>query len=52
MSEKAECPRCNAYVSQALTRCHRLIEIPSTYCLNVAVTGSIVLYDRAAKAAA
>lgn len=30
-------------------RCHRLVEIDSTRCLNVAVAGSIVMYDRAAK---
>lgn len=30
-------------------RCHQLILIPSRACLNVAVAGSIVMYDRAAK---
>lgn len=29
--------------------CDTLVEIPSLRCLNVAVAGSIVLYDRAAK---
>jgi len=32
--------------------CHFLVEIPSNRCLNVAVAGSIVLYDRNAKTAA
>lgn len=35
---------------RTLERCHHLIEIPADRCLNVAVAGSIVLYDRAAKA--
>jgi tRNA G18 (ribose-2'-O)-methylase SpoU len=34
-----------------LRRCDRIVEIPTDRCLNVAVAGSIVLYDRAAKAA-
>jgi len=32
-----------------LERCHVVVEIPAIYCLNVAVAGSIVLYDRGAK---
>lgn len=32
---------------EIITRCHTTIRIPSRYCLNVAVAGSIVLYDRA-----
>lgn len=32
-----------------LGRCHRVVEIPSQHCLNVAVAGSIVMYDRRAK---
>lgn len=27
-------------------RCHRLVQLPGLYCLNVATTGSIVMYDR------
>lgn len=30
-------------------RCHRLVEIPSDRCMNVAVAGSIVMYDRNTK---
>lgn len=26
-----------------------LVQIPSTYCLNVATAGAVVMYDRAAK---
>lgn len=33
----------------AAALCRDLIVIPSRYCLNVAVAGSIVMYDRAAK---
>lgn len=29
-----------------LEQCKRVVEIPSTRCLNVAVAGSIVIYDR------
>jgi tRNA G18 (ribose-2'-O)-methylase SpoU len=29
-----------------LNRCSRVIQLPGDYCLNVAVAGSIVLYDR------
>lgn len=33
----------------AMTLCRDLVVIPSRHCLNVAVAGSIVMYDRAAK---
>ena len=33
-----------------LKRCPLIIEIPTSACLNVAVAGSIVMYDRIAKA--
>lgn len=32
-----------------LAACHRVMEIPSARCLNVAVAGSIVMYDRLVK---
>lgn len=38
--------------SALLAACDRLIQIPSQLCLNVATAGSIVLYDRVAKAEA
>jgi tRNA G18 (ribose-2'-O)-methylase SpoU len=31
-----------------LDRCHAVIQLPGAHCLNVAVAGSIVLYDRVA----
>lgn len=30
-------------------RCHQLVKLPGNYSLNVAVTGSIVIYDRLTK---
>ena len=35
--------------NEAVALCKTLIVIPSRYCLNVAVAGSIVMYDRAVK---
>jgi tRNA(Leu) C34 or U34 (ribose-2'-O)-methylase TrmL len=35
-----------------LAACHDRLVIPGTHCLNLAVAGSIVLYDRVAKAGA
>ena len=32
-----------------LDKCHRLIQLPGDYSLNVSVAGSIVMYDRLAK---
>lgn len=32
---------------KALEKCHRIVSIPCDYCLNVAVAGSLVMYDRA-----
>ena len=38
--------------NEAAALCKTLVVIPSRYCLNVSVAGSIVMYDRAAKRAA
>lgn len=32
-----------------LDKCKEIVQIPGEYCLNVAVAGSIVMYDRIAK---
>lgn len=32
-----------------LNKCHRIIQLPGDYSLNVSVAGSIVMYDRTAK---
>ena len=29
-----------------LAKCHRVVQLPGRYCLNVATAGSIVMYDR------
>ncbi|WP_068545648.1 RNA methyltransferase [Thalassotalea crassostreae] len=34
---------------ETIDKCHNLIQLPGDYSLNVAVAGSIVLYDRLAK---
>lgn len=39
-------PEDSSLPPKLLDRCSAIIEIPSEYCLNVAVAGSIVLYDR------
>lgn len=36
--------------SDVLKQCQRIVQIDTPMCLNVAVAGSIVMYDRAAKA--
>lgn len=38
--------------TEAVGRCHRIVVIPSIRCLNVAVAGSILMYDRNTKRAA
>lgn len=42
----------NGLPNAVLERCRDIVQIPGSHCLNVAVAGSIVLYDRVAKAAA
>ncbi|MBD3635825.1 MAG: RNA methyltransferase [Crocinitomicaceae bacterium] len=36
----------NGLPDKVLTRCHHLIQLPGEHSLNVAVSGSIVMYDR------
>ena len=36
----------NGLSARALEKCHALVQIPGNDCLNVAVAGSIVMYDR------
>jgi len=51
-------PPCAVYIlgaedggltNEAAALCHDLVVIPSTLCLNVAVAGAVVMYDRLAK---
>jgi tRNA G18 (ribose-2'-O)-methylase SpoU len=37
---------------QALTRCHRIVRLPGDHSMNVAVAGSILIFDRWQKAQA
>ena len=48
-------PRCAAYVlgpergqlsEQLVTRCSKIVRIPTRFCINVATAGAIVMYDR------
>ena len=41
----------NGLSTTVMQRCHCLVEIPSNHCMNVAVAGGIVMYDRVAKIA-
>lgn len=36
----------NGISKEALGKCHAIVQLPGEYCLNVAVAGSIVMYDR------
>lgn len=40
---------CGGLSELALSKCDYVIYIPSTFCLNVSVAGSIVMYDRQLK---
>jgi len=39
----------NGISKEVLERCHQLVQIPGSYCLNVATAGSITMYDRIQK---
>lgn len=39
----------NGLTKNALNKCHKLVIIPGSHCLNVAVAGSIIMYDRVNK---
>lgn len=34
---------------EAIEKCHKLVQLPGDYCMNVAVVGSIIMYDRTTK---
>ena len=42
-------PEDGSVPASILKHCKATVQIPSAYCLNVAVAGSIVMYDRIAK---
>lgn len=37
---------------EALNKCHSIIQLPGTHCMNVSVAGSIAMYDRIQKQSA
>ncbi len=39
-------PEMGSLSPEILKRCRHVVKIPSSFCLNVATTGAIVLYDR------
>ena len=39
----------NGLPDSVIEKCHEVIQIPTPSCINVAVAGSIVMYDRQAK---
>ncbi len=39
-------PEIGSLSPEILQRCRHVVKIPSSFCLNVATTGAIVLYDR------
>ena len=36
----------NGLTKEAICKCHRLVQLPGDYCMNVAVAGSMIMYDR------
>jgi tRNA G18 (ribose-2'-O)-methylase SpoU len=36
----------NGLPREVMDRCHKLIQLPGRSCFNVAVAGSLVMYDR------
>lgn len=39
-------PEWGSLSPEAIARCHRVVKIPTKFCVNVSVAGAIVLYDR------
>lgn len=39
----------NGLTNEAINKCHKIVVLPGTYCMNVSVAGSIVLFDRIQK---
>lgn len=39
----------NGLTKDAIDRCHGIVQLPGDYCMNVAVAGSIIMYDRLIK---
>jgi tRNA G18 (ribose-2'-O)-methylase SpoU len=39
----------NGLTREAVDACHKIVQLPGNYCMNVAVAGSIVMFDRLSK---
>jgi tRNA G18 (ribose-2'-O)-methylase SpoU len=39
----------NGLTKEAIEKCKTLVQLPGNYCMNVAVAGSIIMYDRLLK---
>ncbi len=39
----------NGLTKKALSKCLEIIYIPTKYCINVAATGTVIMYDRISK---
>lgn len=39
----------NGLTKEAIDKCHKLVQLPGDYCMNVSVAGSIMMYDRILK---
>jgi tRNA G18 (ribose-2'-O)-methylase SpoU len=39
----------NGLTKDAINKCHKLVQLPGDYCMNVSVAGSIIMYDRISK---
>lgn len=39
----------NGLTKEAIGKCHQIVQLPGDYCMNVAVTGSLVMFDRLQK---
>lgn len=39
----------NGLTKEAIEKCHKIVQLPGDYCMNVSVAGSLVMYDRILK---
>ena len=39
----------NGLTKEAIDKCHKIVQLPGDYCMNVSVAGSIMMYDKLQK---
>ena len=39
----------NGLTKEAIDKCHKIVQLPGDYCMNVSVAGSIMMYDKILK---